>query len=398
MINYFFVSGRSTTTNLAVFTRYCTFAFENRLQVDSIYTDFAKAFDRVPHNLLLLKLSKLGVHSNMISWFYHYLSDRYNVVSVDGICSQSFVPTSGIPQGSILGPLLFNIFINDISNCFKNSYYLLYADDLKIFKSISNLNDVLRFQEDLDRVNNWSERNGLEFNLNKCFAMTYHRCVNTINSYYNLNGHILSSVDEILDLGVVFDKKLSFNSHLSYIIPKSYSLLYFIRRNSDCHFDHYTKKILFSSFVRSRLEYCSFIWSPSSQIHSNRIEMVQKRFVKYALSFLNLSTSTSYVDKCTLISLKSLEARRNISSLKFLFNIFNNLIDCPDLLSEIKLHVPSRSLRNISYFFHIDIHRTTYAVNEPLNRCMKLYNSFSNNLDITLSKSEFGNILNNLLN
>lgn len=322
---------------------------------------------------------------------------------VDGVYSVFFIPTFGIPQGSILGPQLFNVFINDITNCFKNSQYLLYADDLKFFKSISNLKDFSDLQEDLDRVVMWSDRNGLPFNVSKCFSMSYHRRRNTLMTEYRVKGHVLAFVNEIFDLGVVFDFKLSFNNHLNYIIPKAYSMFAFIRRNSDRCFDHYTKKTLFTSFVRSKLEYASFIWAPNAKVHIKRIEIIQMKFIKYALSFLNFSLSVpsisipTYADKCALISMKTLEIRRNIFSLHFLHGIISGSIDCPDLLHAIKIYVPPRSLRNNANFFHIDLHRTDYAMNEPLSKAMKLFNNHCNYLDISIPITLFKLILNNLL-
>lgn len=293
--------------------------------------------------------------------------------------------------------MLFNIFINDICHSFKNCNFLLYADDLKIFKPIYNINDSSELQSDLDEAVLWSERNGLPFNVEKCCHMTFHRSRRIILTQYSIKGKVLSSVDEILDLGVVFDTKLTFCSHLDYIVPKAYSLLCFIRRNTGNIFDYYAKKVLFTSIVRSRLEYASFIWSPNANIHINRVEKIQMKFLKYTFSSLNFATPlTSYENRCIWISMKSLEARRNISSLTFLHGIICGAMDCPDLLNLIYILVPQRSLRKIN-FFHIDIHRTDYALNEPLTKSMRLFNSLCDHLDISVSNNEFKIHLNKLL-
>lgn len=113
-----FVANRSTVTNLAVFSEYCIASFAEGFQVDCIYTDFSKAFDKVCHSILIRKLASLGFHSIFLQWIKSYLSDRRCVVTVEGVTSEPFIATSGVPQGSILGPLLFILFINDISNCF----------------------------------------------------------------------------------------------------------------------------------------------------------------------------------------------------------------------------------------------------------------------------------------
>ncbi|XP_075150461.1 uncharacterized protein LOC142224560 [Haematobia irritans] len=317
-----FFHGRSTVTNLAVFTQFCISNFEKGRQIDAIYTDFAKAFDKVPHNLLLHKLSKIGFQYELLCWLRSYLSSRMCVVDCEGCYSQSYVLKSGIPQGSVLGPLLFNIYINDVSSCFLHSNYLLYADDLKIFSCIRNSVDVIKLQEDLDRLSFWTLVNGLPLNLKKCQKLVFHRCRDVVISDYTICSQLLESVNGKLDLGVVFDSKLNFSDHLNYIIPRAYSSLYFIRRNADEFADPYTKKILYCAYVRSKLEYCSFVWSPNALKHINRIESVQKKFVKFALKSLNFShPMPSYVSRCALISLQSLRSRREIDSLVFLQGI-----------------------------------------------------------------------------
>lgn len=392
-----FFSGRSTTSNLAVFTHYCVESFENGNQVDTIYADFSKAFDKVPHNILILKLSLLGVRPPMLNWFGSYLKNRVCTVIVDGIASEPYVAQSGVPQGSILGPLLFNIFINDIAQSFFHSKHLLYADDLKIFKVVTSVNDVKLIQEDINRLLIWSSKNGLPVNFDKCFQLTFHRCRGKIISQYMMRSNLLKVVTEFIDLGVVFDTKLTFIPHLNYIIPKTFSTLYFIRRNTAQFSDPHTKKIVYTSFVRSKLEYASFIWSPTANIHINRIEKIQKSFLKFGLSSLNFDLPLpSYESRCLLIELKSLRSRRDISSLIFLNDIIIGNIDSSDLLSLIHINAPSRSLRFYRPFY-IDSHATNYALNEPLTKSMRLFNSLCNSLDLSFQKNKLKSILNSLI-
>ncbi|XP_047989455.1 uncharacterized protein LOC125228811 [Leguminivora glycinivorella] len=140
-----FVRNRSTTTNLLIYTSYLFESIDNNTQVDSVYTDFRKAFDRVDHQLLLEKIAYNGNRGNLWRWFKSYITNRTQKVTINGCESYAVKVSSGVPQGSILGPLLFTLFINDISNCFKFCNILLYADDLKIYHTISNVNDCYRF-------------------------------------------------------------------------------------------------------------------------------------------------------------------------------------------------------------------------------------------------------------
>ena len=145
------MAGRSTVTNLLGFTHFTLDAMESNRQVDVIYTDFRKAFDRVSHRILIEKLRNLGIHSSLLDWIGSYLGGRKQYVKFLGHSSRSFAVKSGVPHGSHIGPLLFNIFINDIvsllsSNC------LLYADDLKIYRVIASHTDAILLQNDLSMI------------------------------------------------------------------------------------------------------------------------------------------------------------------------------------------------------------------------------------------------------
>lgn len=159
-----FVSGRSTVTNLSIFQSYIIQAFRGGDQVDAIYTDFSKAFDKVCHSILINKFKALGSQGALLQWIASYLSNRTQVVVVDGVKSFVYGQTSGVPQGSHLGPFLLNLFINDLQSMIRHSQLLLYADDAKIFKSIKSERDAELLQEDLDRVVKWSIVNELPLN------------------------------------------------------------------------------------------------------------------------------------------------------------------------------------------------------------------------------------------
>lgn len=198
-----FLPGRSTTTNLVVFSKHCLEAFERRCQVDAVYTDFSKAFDKVCHAALLAKLFRLGVHSSMLSWLESYLADRPCHVPIGDATSSPFIASSGLPQGSSLGPLLFIIFINDISSCFLYSDFLLYADDLKVFKAISCIRDSYLLQDDLRRVSSWCALNLLPLNLAKCHFIRYSKRALDLCTSYAIGNHDLQLKEEVVDLGVL---------------------------------------------------------------------------------------------------------------------------------------------------------------------------------------------------
>lgn len=119
------------------------------MQVDAMYTDFCKAFDKLDHGILIKKLIEAGIHGVLLRWLCSYIKNRSQAVTVNGNQSKFYETTSGVPQGSHLGPLLFVIYINDIIICFKHSEFLIYADDLKFFKMINSIDDCLHLQADL---------------------------------------------------------------------------------------------------------------------------------------------------------------------------------------------------------------------------------------------------------
>lgn len=169
-----FTAKRSTTTNLARFTSFIAEELDNSNDVHAIYTDFSKAFDRVNPNILIAKLERFGVRGSLLDWFKDYLTDRSSYVAFNGSNSSQFVPVRGVPQGSILGPLLFLIFINDLPN-YIHSDILLFADDAKIFRKISSLDDCTTLQTDLDRLSLWCSMNQLDLNVSKCSSVCFSR-------------------------------------------------------------------------------------------------------------------------------------------------------------------------------------------------------------------------------
>ncbi|CAH0549695.1 unnamed protein product [Brassicogethes aeneus] len=274
-----FMSKRSTLTNLAEFSQFTSTYLDSKCQVDVVYTDFSKAFDKVNHGILLKKLGNFGFSHSLIQLIKSYLYNRKLFVCYNGFNSNYFVATSGVPQGSNLGPLLFNIFINDLSLAL-SCQHLLFADDLKLFHKISSTQDSFYLQEQLDTVANWFNLNELSLNINKCKICTFTLKALPIVFDYFINNSILSRTDTIKDLGVVFDSKLSFNAHIQSISSSTLKLLGFINRNTSTFKNITALNALYCQLIRSRLEYCSIIWYPCYQSQINILENIQRRYLK----------------------------------------------------------------------------------------------------------------------
>ena len=382
-----FFPGRSTSTNLSLFTNFCIESVENRSQVDVLYTDFIKAFDTIIHKFLIIKLNKLGIHSSLILWLESYLSCRKLLIKVNNFCSKQIDATSGVPQGSHLGPLLFILFINDISNYFNFAHCLLYADDLKLYATIKTEQDCQNFQNDIFALTSWCNLNCLFLNFSKCKILTFSRTHFPIVFNYMATSLItFQRVQSAKDLGVHFDSKLTFIEHRETIISKANSMLGFLKRNSKDFLDPYTLKTLFASLVRSNLEYVSFIWDSPCEIHKNRLERVQKSFTKFALRRLySYENMPPYVVRCQLLNLSTLVKRRADNGVLFIKDILDNKIDCPELLSKVLFYAPSRDLRVRNIFYNA-YHRTNYGLNEPMNepRCLTTCNIVTVHIDFLI--------------
>ena len=306
-----FMKGRSTTSNLLEFVCHVHNGFANKQQTDVIYTDFSKAFDTVVHKLLLHKLNVMGFPSILLSWISSYLEDRTQKVLFSDSFSKDIVVSSGVPQGSHLGPLLFVLYLNDLPNSILYSKILMYADDVKLFSHINTRNSVY-LQYDLHSLFNWCSANGMSLNLKKCKKFSLFRS-HPIQSDYFIGSYKLDNVDSFSDLGVILDPKLRFHLHIDSCVNKAKSLLGFIKRWSKEFDDPYVTKRLFVSIVRPVLEYGCILWSPFYKCHCDKIESVQVQFLIFALRGLNWNPSEllpPYKSRLLLINLPTLEKRR----------------------------------------------------------------------------------------
>ena len=225
-----FVPGRSTISNLAVYHCFTSAALDAGSQVDTVYTDFRKAFDSVDHGILHLKLAAIGINGSLLAWIVSYLEGREQVIKMQERYSYPISVTSGVPQGSHLGPLLFLLFINDLREVFQHSRFLMYADNLKIFRTISGASDVNLLQSDLTRFEQWCCVNRMRLNTTKCVLLRSHRAVCGIPSTYLLCNTTLSEVEEVVDLGVTFTACLDFRNHYRKITCKAMKTLGFVAR------------------------------------------------------------------------------------------------------------------------------------------------------------------------
>ena len=266
-----------------------------------MYLDFRKAFDSVPHYQLLSKLWTTGISGNLWRWFKAYLSSRIQCVSVNSQRSRFLPVLSGVPQGSILGPLLFLIYINDLPLSTSFSTLLLFVDDTKCFKPIRCYTDTCLLQQDLNILTNWSNDWKISFNESKCTLLRF--CSSpqtTCQSNYTINHQQLSPTDSHTDLGIVMSADLSWQKHYDLISSRAYKTLGLLRRTFNTTNSVHIKKLLYLSLVRSQLTYCSTIWRPYLHKDILMLEKIQRRATEFILN----DYSSDY--KSSLVSLRLL--------------------------------------------------------------------------------------------
>lgn len=383
-----FLRGRSTTTNLACFTNFVLENMENGGQVDVIYTDFEKAFDRVDHVILLNKLQILGIHGDLLRWTESYLSNRSQAVVMGGYRSDFITVPTGVPQGSHLGPLFYNAYLYDIGSCLSGSNYLMYADDKKVYCKVKSEEDCNAMQEDLDRLMEYYTKNKITVNTKKCECMTFTRKVRPIIHTYNFNREQISRALTIKDLGVQFDQKMALSDHIDHISNRAYKNLGFVLRVCKPFRDVSAIRTVYFAYVRSILEYACTIWSPQYSIYRNRLEKIQKLFINH-LNFRYRKNVQSYEEGCTEHNIMSLEHRRLLMDMCLLYDIVHSNLDCPALVSKITFNTPKYRTRNTS-LLHVPQHHSNYAANSVLTRIVRLYNTKFKNIDIfAFSKNKF---------
>lgn len=387
-----FVQRRSTVSNLLIFSNYLFENMDRRLQVDAVYTDFQKAFDKVDHLILLNKIAFNGIRGNLLRWFSSYIKNRTQKVVVNGHQSDAVHITSGVPQGSILGPLLFILYINDIGKCFKNTKFLVYADDLKAYRSIQSVEDCRLFQQDLDRLTDYCLNNKLHLSLSKCNCINFTKNKIVINFKYSLHDTALSNVSTVKDLGVLIDDKLSLNQHVEKIVNKAFRMYGFVMRSSSEFKRVSTYLYLYKTLVRSQLEYAVPIWNPFYQKYIDEIEKVQRKFLR-AMHYRCHKTYLPYSQLLDKYGQVNLESRRKYLEASVLYGIVHGDFDCINLTSKLCYVVPRtaniRSTR-AGTLFAVDICRTNSGMRCPIRRMVESYNCNFINIDIFVcSKSKF---------
>uniref|UniRef100_A0A7M4E698 Reverse transcriptase domain-containing protein n=1 Tax=Crocodylus porosus TaxID=8502 RepID=A0A7M4E698_CROPO len=266
-------SSQCILTNLISFYDQVTYHLDKGEEIDVIYLDFKTAFSLVSHDHLLAKLANCGLGSTMICWLGNWLCGRTQRIVIDGSQSSWCPVTSGIPQGSVLGPILFNIFINDVDTGVRSGL-AKFTNDTKLWGKVSAPEDRRVIQADLDKLSKWADENLMVFNTEKCKFL--HLGKKSLQHPYSLGSATLSSTTEERDLGVMVDHKMNMSLQCDAAASKTTKTLPCIHR---CFSSKSRDAILplYSALVRSQLEYCVQFWAPQFKKDVEKLERVQRR-------------------------------------------------------------------------------------------------------------------------
>ena len=301
--------------------------FDDKSQTDVIILDFAKAFDTVPHKRLLSRLESYGIDGKIHNWIRSFLCNRHQRVILDGEGSELAPVRSGVPQGTVLGPILFLCYINDLPDCVK-SQTRLFADDCLLYRAIKSVTDQLQLQRDLLSLEKWADSWGMSFNSKKCYLLSVNRprVQKKLHYDYTLKNHTLEKVSENAYLGILLREGGQWSTHINKITKRASSTLGFLRRNLR-HSSTKFKATAYTSLVRSTLEYSSVVWDPYQVTDIDKLEKVQKRAARFVKKDYGRYSSVSAMMQD--LKWDTLENRRSDSRLTLMYKIRNGKVAIP---------------------------------------------------------------------
>ena len=341
-------------------------------EIRIVFCDISKAFDKVWHKGLLFKLRKIGIDSNLLLWFENYLSNRQQQVVINGKVSTLLTVGAGVPQGSILGPLLFLIYINDlvddIESCIK-----LFADDTSLYVIVdSEFEASVQLNRDLDKISEWANQWLVNFNPNKTESMIISkRLANTYHPPLFMNNVQIREVEHHKHLGVTISDNFSWNTHVEDIVLKASARLNMMRRVKYL-LDRYTLERVYLSFIRPLLEYADSVWDNIPAYISDTLENIQLEAARIATGGTKLTSRILLYRETGWVSLQD---RRNMHKLIQFYKMYHKLT--PEYLSCL---VPASvrdihgyNTRNADYVRNVTA-RTAYYGNSFLPSVIKLWN------------------------
>ena len=370
-----FRAKRSTETQLIVTIDDIARALDKGESIHMAILDFSKAFDKVPHERLLGKLEYYGIRNNLQEWIRDFLTNRIQRVACEGSISSEEQVLSGVPQGTVLGPLLFLTYINDLPEHIKCTTRL-FADDCLIYTSVTEEKDMDTLQEDLKALETWQDTWKMSFNPSKCSIMVISNKKTPLSRDYAFCGQTLRHSSSQPYLGVQLDSKLSWGEHVGNTAAKANRTLGFLRRNLwFCPKE--VKTTAYSTLVRPLLEYASCTWDPHKTGQVNKLEGIQRKAARFCVG--DFSRSSSVTQMLADLKWETLEKRRERNRLNMLFKIQKGMVGIP--ADKYIKYLPERRTRKKNDMqMQIPFARTDTYKNSFFVRTPTAWNKLENNI------------------
>ena len=318
-----FRKGRSCLSQLLQHQFNIINLLENGATADVIYLDFSKAFDKVDHIVLLKKILHLGIKDNVLNWIKCFLTDRDQSVVVDGAVSENLNVLSGVAQGSVMGPMLFLIYITDIDINMRHCTALSFADDTRLLGAVRTEDDYTSIQEDLQTMFEWAEKNNMTFNSSKFEMLRYSHPKLSVSElcYVTPDGTTIKQCSHLRDLGIIMNQNANFDQQIENTVKKAKQTMGWILRSFRSR-EPTMMMTLFKAMVIPLLEYCCQLWNPTTIGEIRKLEAVQRTFTARIKNMDKLN----YWQRLSHLELYSLERRRERYIILYIWKIINGLV------------------------------------------------------------------------
>ena len=381
-----FRQGDSTIYQLLNIYDDFSIALDNRTPTQAIFFDISKAFDRVWHRGLLHKLHGVGIRGQLLTWIHSYLENRKQAVVIKGEISNFLTVTAGVPQGSVLGPLFFLLYINDL-NTNLESNIKLFADDTSAYLSLDD--DIRReviLNSDLQKISTWAHLWKVKFSAPKTDLLNITRRIEPITNHLNFNGTILQPSEIHKHLGIIFQNDCTWNSHINFLIAKCRPLIACLK-SFKYRLCRRSLEIMYKSFILPILDYADVVWDNCTQYQSDALEDLQLEAIRTITGAIRGTSHDKLYKESGFTTLKE---RRKRHKLILYFKFINNMlpehinVKFPRLVSETNPYHRRRPLQRNNFFCHTELYKSSFF---PCTT--ELWNELPDNIKSLTSISAF---------